>query len=362
MAHETRSVESNVRILLIKMSSMGDVFHTFPALSDALAAIPDLSVDWVVEKSFADIPAWHPVVDKVYGIELRKWRKTLWKKNTRACIKTFFERVNQTQYDLVLDAQGLLKSAWVARKIAKKQSVPIAGYNWQSAREPLATLCYQKKYAVGKNQHAILRLRQLFAQALSYSLESHQPIQYGLNTTYWNKPDVLIENLGQADYAVFLHGTTWDTKYWPEANWRELLARVNRAGLKVVLPWGNEDERLRALRIADTAEPENTWVPAKPLTLNTVAHLLSFAKNVVSVDTGLSHVAAALEVPMVVLYRVTDPKLVGAAGEKVVRLESPCAPDYLKQFPNQETEARSLNGLSVTDVYRHLDGLSEPKI
>ncbi|MCF6346491.1 MAG: lipopolysaccharide heptosyltransferase I [Thiomicrorhabdus sp.] len=358
MAHETRSVESNVRILLIKMSSMGDVFHTFPALSDALAAIPDLTVDWVVEKSFADIPAWHPVVDKVYGIELRKWRKTLWKKETRQAINVFFDRIHSSQYDLILDAQGLLKSAWVARKIAKKQSIPIVGYDWQSAREPLATLCYQKKYAVGKNQHAILRLRQLFAQALSYSLETHQPIQYGLNTTYWNKPDVLIEHLGQADYAVFLHGTTWETKYWPEANWSELLARVNRAGLKVVLPWGNEEERLRALRIAKTAEPENTWVPAQPLTLNTVAHLLTFAKNVVSVDTGLSHVAAALEVPMVVLYRVTDPNLVGAAGEKVVRLESPCAPLYLKKFIKPNQERLSLQGLSVDEVFNHCVGLT----
>ncbi|VAW44834.1 Lipopolysaccharide core heptosyltransferase I, partial [hydrothermal vent metagenome] len=126
-----------MRILLIKMSSMGDVFHTFPALSDAQAALPGLTVDWVVEKSFVDIPAWHPVVGKVYSIELRKWRKQLFSSETRAEIKAFFDEVNQTEYDLVLDAQGLLKSAWVARKVAKKNMIPLAGYDWSSIREPL---------------------------------------------------------------------------------------------------------------------------------------------------------------------------------------------------------------------------------
>ena len=329
---------------------MGDVFHTFPALSDAQAALPNLTVDWVVEKGFSDIPAWHPVVDKVYPIELRTWRKTLWSKATRQAIKTFFETINQAHYDLVLDAQGLLKSAWVAKKIPP----PIAGYDWQSAREPLATLFYQHKYSVPKAQHAILRLRQLTAQALGYELAKDQKIHYGLDTSNWSKPTVLTKALGGGGYFVFLHGTTWESKYWPESYWIKLLALVHATGLKVVLPWGNEEERLRANRIASSAPSDKSWVPEKPLSLNTVAELLNAAKGVVSVDTGLSHVAAALDVPMVVLYRVTDPKLVGADGSNVVRLESPCAPDYLKQFPNKETERRSLNGLSVETVFQNI--------
>ena len=353
-----------MRILLIKMSSMGDVFHTFPALSDAQTALPELTVDWVVEKSFADIPAWHPVVDKVYPIELRKWRKKPWSKASRQAIKAFFETVNQTQYDLILDAQGLLKSAWVARKVAKMTQTPrppIVGYDWHSAREPLATLFYQKKYGVPKAQHAILRLRQLFAQALSYPLAQNQTIQYGLDTSHWTKPGELLANIGDDSYLVFLHGTTWDTKYWPEESWVALLEKAQTQHLKVILPWGNEEERLRALRIAQTAEARGAsamvWVPERSLSLNVVAKLLNFAKGVVAVDTGLSHVAAALEVPMVVLYRVTDPKLVGADGANVVRLESPCAPDYLKQFPDSATEKRSLQGLSVDEVCRSLGAL-----
>ncbi|MDX1351835.1 MAG: lipopolysaccharide heptosyltransferase I [Thiomicrorhabdus sp.] len=335
-----------MRILLIKMSSMGDVFHTFPALSDAQHNLPGLVIDWVVEKSFAEIPKWHPVVDKVYPIELRKWRKTLLKKQTRQEIKAFFEEVNQTQYDLIIDAQGLLKSVWVARKIKAE----IAGYDWQSAREPFATWFYQFKYSVAKEQHAILRLRQLVAQSLNYPLAENAPIVYGLNTQAWSKPGLVTEQFGDNDYWVFLHGTTWETKYWPEDHWIELLQKANKLGKKVILPWGNQEEQQRALRIASTAETENVWVPSEMLSLNDMAKTLKNAQAVVSVDTGLSHVAAALEVPMVVLYRVTDPKLVGADGAKVTRLESPCAPGYIKKFAGKEQELLSLQGLAVDDV------------
>lgn len=335
-----------MRILLIKMSSMGDVFHTFPALSDVQQNLPGLVIDWVVEKSFSEIPKWHPVVDKVYPIELRKWRKTLLKKQTREEIKAFFEEVNQTQYDLIIDAQGLLKSAWVARKVNAKT----AGYDWQSAREPLATLFYQYKYPVAKEQHAILRLRQLLAQSLDYQLAENVPIAYGLNTQAWSKPNMVTEKFAEQDYWVFLHGTTWETKYWPEDYWIELLQKANALGKKVILPWGNQEEQQRAVRIASTTESDNVWVPNEMLSLNDMAKTLKNAQAVVSVDTGLSHVAAALEVLMVVLYRVTDPKLVGADGAQVTRLESPCAPGYIKKFVDKEQELLSLQGLAVDDV------------
>jgi len=339
-----------MRILLIKMSSMGDVFHTFPALSDAQQNLPGLVVDWVVEKSFAEIPKWHPVVDKVYPIELRRWRKSLFSKQTRNEIKYFFEEINQTQYDLIIDAQGLLKSAWVARKVKAKT----AGYNWDSAREPLATLFYKFKYPVAKDQHAILRLRQLLAQSLQYPLSENAPIVYGLNTQAWSKPELVTQQFAENDYWVFLHGTTWDTKYWPEAYWIELLQKANSLGKKVILPWGNNEEHQRAKRIASKAKEQDVWVPTEMLSLNDMAKTLKNAQAVVSVDTGLSHVAAALEVPMVVLYRVTDPKLVGADGAKVTRLASPCAPGYIKQFIDWTQEQNSLEGLDVEKVWNEI--------
>ncbi|WP_127471189.1 lipopolysaccharide heptosyltransferase I [Thiomicrorhabdus aquaedulcis] len=337
-----------MRILLIKMSSMGDVFHTFPALSDALQNTPGLVVDWVVESAFAEIPKWHPAVDKVYAIELRKWRKQPFK--YRAQIKAFFAHVNQTHYDLVIDAQGLLKSAWVAKKMHAKT----AGYDWSSAREPLATWFYHYKYPVSKQQHAIVRLRQLLAQCLGYSLATNAPMVYGLTNQAWSKPSLVTEQFADNDYWVFLHGTTWTTKYWPEDYWIELLQKANAIGKKVILPWGNADEHQRAIRISRHVEAENVWVPQAMLSLNDMAKTLKNAQAVVSVDTGLSHVAAALEVPMVVLYRVTDPKLVGADGQNVVHLCSPLATKYLKKFTQPCQENDSLQGLLVEDVIKAL--------
>lgn len=336
-----------MRVLLIKMSSMGDVFHTFPALSDAQATIPNLTIDWVVEKSFAEIPSWHPVVDKVYPIELRKWRKAPFNKQTRQEIRTFFDKINAEKYDLVLDAQGLLKSIWVARKI----KAPVVGMDWSSVREPLASLFYQQKISVAKDQHAIWRLRELFAKALGYEVTPTQPIMYGLDTASWQKPSILVQNFADNPYMVFLHGTTWPTKYWPEDYWIELLQRVNQQGFKVVLPWGNDEEFSRAQRIAANAvEPKDVWVPEQMLSLNDMAKMLKFAQSVVSVDTGLSHVAAALDVPMTVLYRVTDPKLIGADGQNVTRLVSPVASFYVKKFASHQQEQESLQGLTVDDV------------
>ncbi|PLA75194.1 lipopolysaccharide heptosyltransferase I [Hydrogenovibrio sp. SC-1] len=344
-----------MRILLIKMSSMGDVFHTFPALTDAMQNQPGLVVDWVVEEAFQEIPKWHPVVDQVYSIRLRQWRKHPIR--FRQEIKAFFERVNQTHYDLVIDAQGLLKSAWVVSKIKE----PIAGMDWGSAREKLASLFYQHKYPVAKHQHAISRLRELFARVLDYPLPAKETLDYHLATQAWQKLPQLAD-----DYMVFLHGTTWDTKLWPEAYWIELLNRVVAQGKQVVLPWGNEEEKQRAKRIAKTVESDHTpsgikaWVPNQKLDLNTMACCLKFAKAVVSVDTGLSHVAAALDVPMVVIYRVTDPDLVGALGNKVRYVVSPLAKHYLKSFaPGDEDESK--RGIQVTDVCRALEGIASGK-
>ena len=333
-----------MRTLLVKMSSMGDVFHTFPALTDAQQKIPGLVVDWVVEKSFEDIPAWHSVVDQVFAIELRKWRKHPFK--YRKEIKHFFSGINQNQYDLVIDAQGLLKSAWVVKKI---QSGLRVGLDWSSAREALASLFYQQKLCVDKDQHAILRLRELFAKAFNYSVDTPQ-INYGLETSGWQELPEVVEHFQDKPYAVLLHGTTWQTKLWPEANWIELIQKLDEVGIKVVLPWGTSEEKQRSERIITQSKISQAWCPDNMLSINQMARLLSKAKWVVSVDTGLSHVAAALNVDELVLYRVTDPQKVGALGEKVDYLVSPCAKQYMKHFRSKQQELQSLEGLSVGEV------------
>lgn len=291
-----------MRILLIKTSSLGDVFHTFPALTDARAHIPDLRVDWVVEEAFAEIPTWHPAVNKVIPVAWRRWRKNLGKVITWREMKQFRDQLQSGKYDLVLDAQGLIKSAIITR-LAKG---PRYGLDKHSAREPLASRAYDKTIEVAKGEHAIHRLRKLFAQCLGYATPN-SPINYGIDSSRWPKPEI------DQPYIVFIHGSAWDTKLWPEQYWNELCGIIGNAGYKVVLPWGNESEQRRANRIA--AQHKHAWVPER-LPLAEVARLLAHSTAIIGVDTGLSHVAAALDVPTVVIYGATDASLTGALGNK----------------------------------------------
>jgi heptosyltransferase-1 len=307
-----------VRVLIIKTSSLGDVIHTLPAITDAAHAIPGIRFDWVVEEGFAEIPSWHPAVDQVIPVAIRRWRKNIWQTLKSGEWKAFKQRVRARKYDLVIDAQGLVKSAWLTRYV----KAPVAGLDRYSAREGLASRFYDRRLSVATGQHAVERVRQLFALALAYDLPEGIG-NYGLDLDRLQLPPA-------APYVVFLHGTTWATKHWPEAYWRELAERMGRRKLQVLLPWGNPAEKARAERIAQGLN--NCQVLPK-LNLVGVARVLAAAKACVAVDTGLGHLAAALDVPTISLFGPTNPGLTGAYGRAQVHQASdfPCAPCLQKK-------------------------------
>ena len=294
-----------MRVLLVKTSSLGDVIHTLPALTDAARAIPGIQFDWVVEEGFAEIPAWHPAVSQVIPVAIRRWRKNLWQTIRNGDWRRFKARLREARYDLVIDAQGLLKSAWLTRYV----SAPVAGLDRESAREPIACRFYDRLYAVPKDQHALERTRQLFAQALGYALPQGLG-NYGLDRA------AMADHVTQP-YLLFLHGTTWASKHWPEQEWRELAQRMSELGWAIRLPWGNEAERARAERIV--AGVDNAAVLPK-LNLAGVAKVIAGAQACVAVDTGLGHLAAALDVPSISLYGPTLPGRVGAYGRGQIHL------------------------------------------
>lgn len=314
------------RILLVKTSSMGDVFHALPALTDAKQHCPHIVFDWVVEKSFAEIPSWHPAIERVIPIQFRKWRKQLVKSIFDPECRQFLKQLRQQHYDLVVDAQGLLKSALVAR-LAKGSR---HGYDKRSAREAWAAKFYQHHHTVGQQQHAVERIRQLFAQILDYPLPT-TTADYGIRHHFENKAGTK-----QADYMVFLHGTTWQTKLWPEQYWVELGKQVNQAGWQVKLTSGNTEEKARADRIA--AQLDSAEALAR-LPIAAVGQLLSQAKGSVAVDTGFGHLCAALALPCVSLYGPTNPKLTCTHGANQLHLTSTldCAPCLKRQchLPNK---------------------------
>lgn len=301
-----------MRVLLIKTSSMGDVIHALPALTDAGNAIPGIRFDWMVEESFAEIPAWHPLVDNVIPIELRKWRKGIFSKETREGFKRLRDTLKDKEYDLILDAQGLVKSALLTFFAKGKR----AGLDFHSARESLASFAYQKKVNVNFYQHAVVRMRELFSKVLEYPLP-HTPPNFNLQH---------IPKVTQSDpYIVFLHSTTWESKQWPEEYWVELAAIANQAGYRVKISGGNQTELARAKRIAEKSK----MVDALPrLTIAEAASLCANSKGAVAVDTGFGHLAAALDIPIVSIYGSTNPEYTGAIGNKSILLaaEFPCAP------------------------------------
>ncbi|CRN06494.1 Lipopolysaccharide heptosyltransferase 1 [Pseudomonas sp. URMO17WK12:I11] len=307
-----------MRVLIIKTSSLGDVIHTLPALTDAAHAIPGIRFDWVVEEGFAEIPSWHPAVDQVIPVAIRRWRKHLWQTVRSGEWKAFKQRLRERQYDLVIDAQGLVKSAWLTRYV----KAPVAGLDRYSAREGWASRFYDRRLSVAVGQHAVERVRQLFAMALAYDLPEGIG-RYGLDLEHLQLPPA-------APYVVFLHGTTWTTKHWPEAYWRELAERMGRRRLEVRLPWGNPAEKARAERIAQGL---NHCQVLPKLNLAGVARVLAAAKACVAVDTGLGHLAAALDVPTLSLFGPTNPGLTGAYGRTQIHQASdwPCAPCLQKK-------------------------------
>jgi heptosyltransferase-1 len=326
-----------VRVLLVKTSSLGDVIHTLPALTDAQRAIPGIQFDWVVEEGFAEIPAWHPAVAQVIPLAIRRWRKHPLRTLRSGEWRRFKARLRETHYDLVIDAQGLLKSAWLTRYV----KAPVAGFDRDSIREPLASRFYDRCYAVPRDQHALERVRQLFAQALGYSIPE-MIADYGLDRGQLATP-------GEQPYLLVLHGTTWPSKHWPEAYWRQLAERMSEFGWAIRLPWGNAEEKARAERIAQGL-PSASVLPR--LNLGGVAKVVAGARACVAVDTGLGHLAAALDVPSISLYGPTLPGRVGAYGRSQVHL---CAPG-----PNAGKGDRHkpcFDGLSAEHVASELKAL-----
>lgn len=316
-----------LNVLLIKMSSLGDVIHTLPALEEACQA-QSLEVTWVVEPSFAEVASWHRSVKRVIPFPLRQMRKAWLSSLKSGQLQKSLTWLRDTQYDVVLDAQGLIKSAVLA-KLARGKSY---GLDSQSARESLASLGYDHKIHVPKGQHAVLRLRQLFSYVFDYPL-SKKSLSYGLDNSLFQGPSV------EHRAILFLHGTTWATKHWPLSYWKQLAQLVSHEGFQVLLPWGNEQEYANAKAIA-----EQPGVYAKVLDrldLSGLAGLIRQVKGVVAVDTGLGHLAAALSVPCVSLYGPTNPTLTRTFGihQRHLAATYDCAPCLKRNCPIQSTSS-----------------------
>ncbi len=289
---------------------MGDLVQTLPALTDAARAIPGITFDWVVDESFAQVPAWHKDVETVIPSAFRRWRK-----NWRQALKSrepqeFLRKVRSQKYDRVIDVQCELKSA-LASRLARGIRY---GYDRRAVHEWGAQFAYQRKVFVPKERHSIQRMRQLLASTLGYEYAENE-IDYGIDRARLDPVSVELPER----FLVFIHSTSWASKCWPEFYWQDLTRKATGAGFSVVLPWGDEAERERALRIANG---QDRVIVLPQLSISEKAAIINKACATVGLDTGLSHIAAALDIPSVTIYGATDPLLVGATGKHQIHMIS----------------------------------------
>jgi heptosyltransferase-1 len=310
------------RVLFVKLSSLGDVIHHLPAVTDLARHRPDAHIAWAVEEAYAGLVRLHAGVHEVIPVGLRslrggplapaKWRRLAHARRTLA----------RGKWDYVIDSQGLLKSALVARAAGGN----VFGMDRKSARERIAARFYDVKLAVARERHAVERNRDLVGQVFGYRPSAR--VRYGLAVAA--QPPAWAP---AQPYAVLLHAASRPTKGWPEARWTALGALLASAGYACVLPGGNAAERERAARLAATIPGA---IAAPESTLAEIAALLGHAAMVAGVDTGLTHLAVALGRPTVGIYVATRPELTGLHGESGVNLGGP------GNVPTVEAVARAL--------------------
>src|SRR5256885_5557289 len=191
------------RVLLIKLTSLGDLIHALPALSDAQDARPGLAFDWVIDENFQEIAGWHPAVKTTITTNHREWRGSLAKAETHGSVSKTIEQIRSNEYDLVIDGQGNFKTALLSLFARGTR----AGFDSRSVREWIAHLAYQRRFAASKNAHAIERLRRLFASALDYAMPASAPA-FPVRKDRIVQPQLALprEDLG------FVHNADWENK------------------------------------------------------------------------------------------------------------------------------------------------------
>lgn len=287
------------RILLVKTSSLGDVVHNFPVVSDLVSACSGAHIDWVVEEPFAALPQLHPGVRRAIPVAVRRWRAQLHRGATWREMKAFAAELTAERYDAIVDTQGLFKSATIAR-IARGRRF---GLGWRASREPLFPF-YHRTFDVPRALHAVERNRRLASQALGYT--PAVAVDYGIAANAREFPW-----LASGTYAVLLHSTSARAKLWPEARWISLAGELTQRGIRSVLPWGNTEEHARSQRLANAIG--EAVIPPR-LAVPDAVSLLMGARCVIGLDTGLTHLAGALGVPAVGIYVTTDPAATGLHG------------------------------------------------
>ena len=314
-----------MKILLVRVSSLGDVLHNLPLVADILRHHPGAQVDWVVEEGYVSLVRLNPMVNKVIPFALRRWKKGLKQQAVRAELRGFFRDLRAEQYDYVFDTQGLIKTGIImaaARVRPGGAKIGLANGTEDSGYEGISRVFHSRSIPVAPRTHAVARGRQVVAAALGYTLDA--PPDFGLPP-----PDLAARPdwMPAGDYAVFFHGTARDAKKWAPAHWIALGRAL--APMNVLLPWGSAREREEAEALA-AALPNARVLPK--LSMMDAVELARHAALAVGVDTGLTHIAAAFVRPTVEIYCDSPRwKTEGNWSPRIVNLGDSGAPPTVEQ-------------------------------
>lgn len=286
-----------INILIIRLSSIGDIFHTFTLLPDIKKNLPNAQIDWLVNEDFVDIVKLSPLVDNVIAIPIRRWKKNklTWLYN----LINFKKKLEVKKYDYIIDTQGLIKTGFLSKFLFNGK---LYGLDWNSAREGLASLFYENKINVNQNNVAVIRLRGLIAKIFNLDIELNKfefIIKRQINKT--NHPD----------YVLLLHGTSREDKKWALNYWVELANYfLTNSKLDIILTYSNDTEYQFANNLIKVLNNNRIKLIDK-LDIDKLVELIGNANLVIGVDTGFTHLSALLGVKTIAIYQSSDPNYVG---------------------------------------------------
>jgi heptosyltransferase I len=305
-----------MKILIVRVSSLGDVLHNMPMVDDILRHVPDAQIDWVVEEAYVSLVRLHPRVNKIIPFALRRWRKSLLNSATRQEVKDFYRTLRAEQYNLVFDTQGLMKTGIImslARTVKGGGKFGLANGTEGSGYEGVSRVFHTDSVRVDVHTHAVLRGRLVAAAALGYQVNT--PAHFGIQAPVITPAPSWLPD---KPYAVFFHGTAGAFKKWPRDNWIAAAKQLVIHDLPILLPWGNAEEKNEAEAMA-AAMPNATVLPK--LSMQEATLLAQSAALAIGVDTGLTHIAAAYETPTIEIYSASPRwKTEGNWSNKIVNL------------------------------------------
>jgi heptosyltransferase I len=292
-----------MKILIVKLSSLGDVVHAMPAVQDLRSAFPDAQIDWVVERGFAPLVQRCEGVRRVIPCELRRWRTAPLSSATRHEWRAFRTELHAEAYDAVIDLQGLTKSALIAhmaRLTPEGKRYAMANRTEGSSYEAPTRWVADVAIPLEPQSHAVQRGRAMCAQAFGYALSG--PPRFGLGHAATQRENTV----------VLIHGTSREDKFWPEDHWLALGRKLIAQGYRLGVPHGSEEERARSQRLAQALGPPAEVWPR--LSLDALTERMARCAGAIGVDSGLSHIAVALDLPHVQIYNFDTAWRTGPLG------------------------------------------------